>query len=44
MAKGNSQKENDAGLNFEAQLRAAADKMHGHMAKGIIPNISASCL
>jgi len=32
MAKGNNQKPtNDSGLNFEAQLWAAADKMRGHM-------------
>ena len=32
MAKGNSKKKsNDSGLNFEAQLWAAADKMRGHM-------------
>ena len=34
MAKGNNQKKsktNDSGLNFEAQLWAAADKMRGHM-------------
>lgn len=32
MAKGNYQKTaNDSGLNFEAQLWAAADKMRGHM-------------
>src|SRR3954468_119870 len=32
MAKGNNQKQpNDSGLNFEAQLWAAADKMRGHM-------------
>src|SRR5881398_2510532 len=32
MAKGNHQKQsNDSGLNFEAQLWAAADKMRGHM-------------
>ena len=30
MAKGNKQA-NDSGLNFEAQLWAAADKMRGHM-------------
>src|SRR3954462_4835566 len=32
MAKGNNKKQpNDSGLNFEAQLWAAADKMRGHM-------------
>src|SRR3954465_5812304 len=32
MAKGSNQKQsNDSGLNFEAQLWAAADKMRGHM-------------
>ena len=32
MPKVNSQKQtNDSGLNFEAQLWAAADKMRGHM-------------
>ena len=31
MAKGNSQKSNGSGLNIEAQLWAAADKMRGHM-------------
>src|SRR6266404_5012292 len=32
MAKGNNQKQSsDSGLNFEAQLWAAADKMRGHM-------------
>ena len=34
MAKGNNQKKsttNDSGLNFEAQLWAAADKIRGHM-------------
>src|SRR6266704_1234697 len=32
MAKGNNQKRStDSGLNFEAQLWAAADKMRGHM-------------
>src|SRR5258706_9692946 len=31
MARGNSQAQNNGGLNFEAQLWAAADKMRGHM-------------
>src|SRR5438874_3498975 len=32
MARGKNQKQpNDSGLNFEAQLWAAADKMRGHM-------------
>jgi type I restriction enzyme M protein len=31
MARGNSQPQNTGGLNFEAQLWAAADKLRGHM-------------
>ena len=31
MPKANSQQPDDSGLNFEAQLWAAADKMRGHM-------------
>ena len=31
MPKLNSPRSNDSGLNFEAQLWAAADKMRGHM-------------
>jgi type I restriction enzyme M protein len=31
MANGNKKNTNDSGLNFEAQLWAAADKMRGHM-------------
>jgi type I restriction-modification system DNA methylase subunit len=31
MPKANKKKINDSGLNFEAQLWAAADKVHGHM-------------
>jgi type I restriction enzyme M protein len=31
MGKGNSNTTTDSGLNFEAQLWAAADKMRGHM-------------
>src|SRR5712671_8066500 len=31
MARGNSQAQNNGGLDFEAQLWAAADKMRGHM-------------
>ena len=38
MAKGNNQKSNDSGLNFEAQLWAAADKMRGHI-RGIDANL-----